>query len=82
MEQSPQAATAQASRTIRCTPENTRDMRQIVKNWPELHSLVQSLQAQDQFPGLRGLSITLTGGPELLAKGLAAVAEINAAQPV
>ena len=77
MEEAQQAA---ASRTLRCTPENAREMQQIVRNWPELHALVQSLQAQGVFPGLRALSITLTGSAELVGKGLAAVAGINAAQ--
>lgn len=78
MEKTHQAKPAQASRTIRCTLENAGDMQKAVKAWPELHALVQSLQAQGLFPGLRGLSITLTGRQELLDKGLAAVAEINA----
>lgn len=69
---------AQATRTIRCTPENARDMQQVVKNWPELHDLVQSLQAHDLFPGLRALQITLTGPQEHLDKGLAALLPQNA----
>jgi hypothetical protein len=72
----------QASRTIRCTPENAREMQQMVKQWPQLRTLVQDLQAQDLFPGLRALTVTVTGAPELVAKGLAAVAEINAPQRV
>jgi hypothetical protein len=70
----------QATRTIRCTPENAREMQQMVKAWPALHALVQDLQAQDLFPGLRALTVTVTGAPELVAKGLSAVAEINAPQ--
>lgn len=66
------------SRTIRCTPDNAAQMQQAVKAWPELHALVQDLQAQNLFPGLRGLSITLTGSDALHARGLAAVAAINA----
>jgi len=53
-------------------------MQQMVKQWPELHALVQHLQAQDLFPGLRALTVTLKGSEALLGKGLAAVAEINA----
>lgn len=57
-------------------------MQQAVKSWPELHALVQDLQAQNLFPGLRALQITLTGSAALLAKGLAAVADINATRAV
>ena len=71
-----------AKRVIRCTQDNAREMQQAVKAWPELHALVQHLQAQDLFPGMRGLTITLTGSAELVGKGLAAVAEINAAKAV
>ena len=70
-----------ASRTIHCTPENATEMQQVVKAWPELHRLVQNLQAQDLFPGLRGLSITLTGPQQHLDKGLAALLPPNAAKP-
>ena len=68
------------SRTIRCTPENAAQMRQVVQHWPEMLALVQSLQAQGLFPGLRGLEITLTGAPEYLDKGLAALIPENAPQ--
>jgi hypothetical protein len=70
----------QASRTIRCTPDNAREMQQTVKNWPELHALVQHLQAQDFFPGLRALSITLTGPESFVAGGLDAVNGLNASK--
>ena len=66
------------TRTIRCTPDNARDMQQMVKQWPELHALVQDLQAQGVFPGLRGLSVTLTGPELFLSKGVAAVNDLNA----
>ena len=71
---------AQTSRTIRCTPENAADMQRLVKSWPDLHALVQQLQAQDLFPGLRTLSITVTGDAAVVAGGLAAVTQINAPQ--
>ncbi len=74
-------AAAQATRTIRCTPENARDMQQAVKNWPELHNLVQHLQAQDLFPGLRALQITLTGPQSYVEQGLAALTPQNPATP-
>jgi len=74
--------TQPGSRTIRCTPENARAMAAAVKAWPELHTLVQDLQAQNLFPGLRSLQITLTGPDALLDKGIAAVAEINASRAV
>ena len=71
-------APAIRSRTIRCTPDNAPEMQRMVKAWPELHGLVQRLQAQDLFPGLRGLTLTLTGPEEFLSKGVAAVSELNA----
>jgi len=73
-------AAALASRTIRCTPDNAFEMQQAVKNWPELHALVQHLQAQDLFPGLRGLQITLTGSESFVGKGLGALTADNASK--
>lgn len=67
-----------ATRTIRCTPDNAADMQRMVKAWPELHALVQHLQAQDMFPGLRGLSVTLTGPESFVAQGLGAMDQLNA----
>lgn len=67
-----------AERTIRCTPENGAQMQKVVRAWPELHALVQSLQAQDLFPGLRAVQITLTGSAEHCAQGLAALLPENA----
>ena len=69
-------------RVIRCTPDNAKAMAGVVKNWPELHALVQSLQAQGLFPGLRNLQITLTGSAAFTAKGLDAVNKINATKAV
>ena len=69
-----------ATRTIACTPANAADFQRLVKSWPELHTLVQSLQAQDLFPGLRSLSVTLSGPPDALAHGLAAILPKNAPQ--
>ena len=69
-------------KVIRCTPDNAAAMQQAVKAWPELHALVQALQAQDLFPGLRALQITLTGDAATVGKGLAAVAQINATRAV
>lgn len=57
-------------RVIACTQENVAQMRRIVQNWPALHDLVDGLQKQGCFPGLRGLQITLTGHPSVLARGL------------
>lgn len=65
-------------RVIRCTPENGAQFQRVVRAWPELHALVQSLQAQDLFPGLRAATITLTGSAEHCAKGLAALLPENA----
>ena len=61
------------TKTIRATPDNVTEMRDLVKRWPQLNGLVRHLQEQNLFPGLRGLQITLTGRPEWVAKGLGAV---------
>lgn len=68
------------TKTIRCTPENAREMQQMVKAWPELHALVQTLQAQNLFPGLRALSVTICGPESFVAGGVGAIAHINAAK--
>lgn len=60
------------SRTIRCTEANQDEFRVLVKECDQLHSLVKGLQAQGVFPGLRGMSITVTGDEQELAKGLGA----------
>jgi hypothetical protein len=65
-------------RLITCTRDNQKDMAAAVKAWPELLALVQSLQAQDLFPGLRALRITLTGSESFVAQGLGAITAINA----
>ena len=59
-------------RTIRCTEENAKAIQDLVKADAELLDLVQQLQAQDMFPGLRAMSITITGDEQTLAKGLGA----------
>lgn len=66
-------------RVIRCTPDNVQDFRALVNRWPELKALVQGLQAQGHFPGLRAMQITLTGDAQWVGKGLAAVKAENAA---
>lgn len=65
-------------RKISCTPENVEDFRAMVQRWPELAAMVRALQAQNLFPGLRAMQITLTGGENTLAKGLAAIPLQNA----
>jgi hypothetical protein len=60
-------------RTIACTPENAAQMQAFVKSQPVLLNVVKSLQRQGIFPGLRGLSITLTGSPEFIQQGLDAL---------
>lgn len=75
------ALAARAKRTIRCTPENAAQMQQVVKNWPELHTLVKHLQEQNLFPGLRNLQITITGSETACAKGLGALLPKNASKP-
>lgn len=67
-------------RTIRCTADNAAQFQALVKSWPELLGLVQSLQAQALFPGLRGLTVTLSGPPDVLAQGLGAILPQNAPQ--
>lgn len=71
---------AVVSRLITCTPANQREMAAAVKAWPELHALVQSLQSQGMFPGLRALRITVTGSEAIVAQGLGAIAAINASK--
>lgn len=44
----------------------------MVKNDPALLALVQSLQAQGMFPGLRAMSLTLSGPAEQRALGVGA----------
>ena len=69
-----------ATRTIRCTPENARQMQSLVKNCPGLLALVQHLQAADLFPGLRGLSVTLRGPQSFVDGGLGAVEQLMASK--
>ena len=67
-----------ATRRIAVTQGNAAEARALVQRWPALNGLVASLQAQGVFPGLRGLSVTLTGPDEWVGKGLAAVQPENA----
>lgn len=60
----------EVKRVIACTQENAAQMRAVVKQWPQLQSLVSGLQAQGVFPGLRGLQITLVGDAGAVAQGL------------
>lgn len=57
-------------RVIGCTAENAALVRDVVKAWPQLHGLVQQLQAAGIFPGLRALEFTLRGSPQFRAQGL------------
>ena len=79
MTSAPPVAISQATRVIKCGEHNAKEFQQIVKTTPALLGLVQSLQAQGVFPGLRAMTITLTGAPETVAKGLAAWPELTAA---
>ena len=79
-EATPLETAAPGQRTIRCTEHNAAQFQQLVKSWPELLGLVQSLQAQALFPGLRALSVTLSGPPDVLAQGLGAILPPNAPQ--
>lgn len=75
----PTPAAQTVTQTIKCTQANAADFQQLVKTDPELLALVQSLQAQNMFPGLRAMQITLTGAPEQVAQGLAPLIAKNAA---
>ncbi len=70
------------TRLIACNESNAGDFRALVKTWPELHALIGTLQAQDLFPGLRGLSLRLTGPSEWVGQGVAAaIAQTAPAAP-
>ena len=60
------------NKTIRCTESSAAQFRDLVKADPELSRIVQQLQAQNMFPGLRAMSITLRGSRELIEQGLKA----------
>lgn len=62
------------SKTIRCTEANAAEFQALVRRWPDLQGLVRALQAQDLFPGLRAMQVTLTGSAAWVAQGLAVVA--------
>lgn len=62
-----------ATRTFSCTEENLPDFKAAVAAWPELRSLAKSLHTQGLINGLRDVRISITGSPELLAKGLGAI---------
>lgn len=70
----PAQAQNTVTRTIRTTLENAAQVQKLVKNSPQLLAMVQSLQSQGLFPGLRGFTFTLTGTPEHCASGLDGVA--------
>lgn len=72
---------APVTRHIRATPDDAAALRALVQRWPELHALVQQLQAAQLFPGLRSLQISLTGAPQWVAQGLGAPLPENAPQP-
>lgn len=67
----------EVKRVIACTEENAAQMREVVRQWPQLQSLVTGLQAQGLFPGLRAMQITLTGDAATVGKGLAALTGEN-----
>lgn len=69
-------------KVIRCTPENAKEIQDLVKTTPALLNLVQSLQAQNLFPGLRALQITLTGPQSTLDGGIASAKAIYASKAV
>lgn len=72
------APAASATRVLRPTLETAGQWRAAIRRWPELDALVCGLQAQNLFPGLRGMRITLTGSEDWCAKGLDAIGAQNA----
>jgi hypothetical protein len=68
-------------RTIRCNADNAAEFQALVKSDPELLAIVKHLQASGLFPGLRAMSITLTGSAAQQAQGLAAWAASIPASP-
>lgn len=72
----PPLANSQVTRKISCVEHNAAQFQRIVKTTPELLDLVKSLQSQRLFPGLKAMSVTVTGPPALVAKGLDAWPEI------
>lgn len=65
--------TQQLERTIRCTPDNEAEFRAAIKSDPHLLQLMKGLQAQGVFPGLRAVTLTVTGDAQTVARGLAAL---------
>lgn len=53
-------------------------MRAAIRRWPQLEAAIRQLQAQNLFPGLRALQITLQGSETWCAKGLGAIDFKNA----
>jgi len=47
---------------IVATPQNAPQIRELIHAWPELGSLVNSLQNQGLFPGIRAMNVTLDDG--------------------
>lgn len=43
--------------TIVCTRENAAEFRDLIKSWPELGEVVEVLQEQNLFPGLRAMRV-------------------------
>jgi len=68
------------SKVIRCTESNAAEFAALVNGWPELKALVRRLRADDLFPGLRGLQVTLTGSPAWVGMELAAIAAEQVAE--
>lgn len=67
------------SRVFACTPENLDEVRQLVREWPELAGLIDALRAQGLFPGLRGLQIRATAPRSCLDMGVACLLQKNRA---
>lgn len=72
---------AQTTAIVAVTPDNLIAARAAVAAWPELDALIAGLREQGLFPGLRALQFRLSGAPEWVAQGLAAIAPQNAPAP-
>lgn len=86
MEETPAKAAPTAApvltRRIVCTPANAPAFRELVKNTPRLLEVVEQLKAQGLFPGLRGMSVVITGSAETVAKGVDALLPKNGSKAV
>lgn len=53
----PMNTTSSTAVTLVCTRENAAEFRELIKAWPELGAVVEVLQEQNLFPGLRAMRV-------------------------